>query len=593
MTSRGSRGLNLLSEASSHEALHDSAARYPPPRCHPGTRQGLLLQLNQWVLGTSSEDNGSESVWISGPAGAGKTALAQTLAEMAHEQGFLGASFFFSRPNARDDPKFLFTTLAYQLAVNLPEIRLSIEESILRDPALFRKSLAVQFQELILGPVAHFLASAGPLVEPRIIIIDALDECSSGLSREEIVRLVTGAKRHHSVSGFLRWIIFSRLDPHILATFPFSEERCRHLSVLVSRQDDSDIELLLWDGLSAIRNRHPDALPATWPGREAIQKLIEKCSGLFLYASIIVSFIGDASNDPEDQLAAVLQSSPLYSRFPFKALDMIYVHIIEQIPRTLLLNAKQIIAGSMITTLPLRLLVNILGISRSGCYSALQHLHSVASIPDASNADHGHLEFLHASFVDFLCNRTQSGRFAVPAQDAHYSLGAACLRIITEAGLSQLLDANVYLSWPTSEVQSQNTTDKHPHDSADTSNQDFQIRRRMLAYAVAKWGSHFSQSSKDRAVVELLLSFDFGLLHQGDHEYTLDGIEWLLKDKTRKGLIRRYKLSLMDQIRLGSTVRNMLASCPGRKWYVLGKQGKEVLVALLPGRSFRYFKYPR
>ena len=48
----------------------------------------------RWI----EEDDFSSSVfWMYGPAGAGKSAIAQTLAELIRASGRNGASFFFSR----------------------------------------------------------------------------------------------------------------------------------------------------------------------------------------------------------------------------------------------------------------------------------------------------------------------------------------------------------------------------------------------------------------------------------------------------------------------------------------------------------------
>ena len=60
-------------------------------------------------------------MWLYGPAGAGKSAIAQTIAEMCHRLGILVATFFWSRSAAdRNDETRLVASLAYQLVVTIP-----------------------------------------------------------------------------------------------------------------------------------------------------------------------------------------------------------------------------------------------------------------------------------------------------------------------------------------------------------------------------------------------------------------------------------------------------------------------------------------
>ena len=48
-----------------------------------------------WVLG--KENTNSLILWLNGAAGAGKSAIAQRIAELCHEADILLATFFFSR----------------------------------------------------------------------------------------------------------------------------------------------------------------------------------------------------------------------------------------------------------------------------------------------------------------------------------------------------------------------------------------------------------------------------------------------------------------------------------------------------------------
>ncbi|KAF9443940.1 hypothetical protein P691DRAFT_653273, partial [Macrolepiota fuliginosa MF-IS2] len=83
-----------------------------PRNCHPGTRMQYIDQIVNW--GLEGSDPGHRIFWLKGPAGVGKSAISQSCAEMFAARKRLVAAFFFSRPNQRDNPQRLFTSIAYQ-----------------------------------------------------------------------------------------------------------------------------------------------------------------------------------------------------------------------------------------------------------------------------------------------------------------------------------------------------------------------------------------------------------------------------------------------------------------------------------------------
>jgi len=89
-------------------------------------------------------------MWVYGPAGSGKSAIAQSIAEMCEEEMILLASFFFSRVDpSLNNVRPLIATIAYQITLNLPGVRDAINGAIESDPSIFSKSLAIQLKHLI------------------------------------------------------------------------------------------------------------------------------------------------------------------------------------------------------------------------------------------------------------------------------------------------------------------------------------------------------------------------------------------------------------------------------------------------------------
>ena len=144
-------GLNTLRLGVPLGALHDSAERSPAPNCHPDTRKAVRQIILDWIR---SESSASYFFWLYGPAGAGKTSILQAIAEFlcspsGSDQNF-GGSFFFSRgKQGRDQGHFLFSTIAYQLALKVPGLRQHVNSIMESDPTLHTKSMGVQLQTLI------------------------------------------------------------------------------------------------------------------------------------------------------------------------------------------------------------------------------------------------------------------------------------------------------------------------------------------------------------------------------------------------------------------------------------------------------------
>ncbi|KIL64912.1 hypothetical protein M378DRAFT_59408, partial [Amanita muscaria Koide BX008] len=136
-------------------------------------REKALKQLQCWI------DNPiviEQIIWLHGPASIGKTAMALEIAR----QEKVVATFFFNRSDAnRSDGNRLFTTLAWQLAVSIPDIKIHIIHSINKYPDLPRKRIEDQFEYLVVQTFAA-MKKVTSAVQPSslVIIIDGIDECA-------------------------------------------------------------------------------------------------------------------------------------------------------------------------------------------------------------------------------------------------------------------------------------------------------------------------------------------------------------------------------------------------------------------------------
>ncbi|KAJ7136934.1 hypothetical protein C8R44DRAFT_552986, partial [Mycena epipterygia] len=270
-------------------ALHNSAERYPQPKCHPDTRAEMLDNLCNWAWGTksSSGDTAARNIlWLYGPAGAGKSAIAQTLCQRLETESCATASFFFKRGHAsRGNGNRLFSTITYQLAVLIPELKALISQSVENDPAIVDKSLSIQVQKLIIEPWQQINPS------PRaVVIIDGLDECDGQNVQQEILRSICSAI--HAMKLPIRFLIASRPEPQISEMFHVPPLDDLHRPVNI-HQSFEDVRKYLSDEFARIHREHSATMARVskpWPTAQNIKHLVLKSSGYFIYASTVIKF---------------------------------------------------------------------------------------------------------------------------------------------------------------------------------------------------------------------------------------------------------------------------------------------------------------
>ncbi|KDR70480.1 hypothetical protein GALMADRAFT_76225, partial [Galerina marginata CBS 339.88] len=181
---------------------------YDPPKCHPETRVAIIQAIIDWI---KDGQKTSFIKWLNGPAGAGKSAIAQKIAELCYESGYLEASFFWSRTAAgRNNSERLIATLAYQLLIAIPLLQQPVEEAVEHDPYIFSRSLAAQMEALVVQPLKTVFEDNHREVinTPKVIILDGLDECGPAEAQQLILEVVGDSIRKFPIP--LCFLIASR-----------------------------------------------------------------------------------------------------------------------------------------------------------------------------------------------------------------------------------------------------------------------------------------------------------------------------------------------------------------------------------------------
>ncbi|KAF9459873.1 hypothetical protein BDZ94DRAFT_1380246, partial [Collybia nuda] len=118
-------------------------------QCLKDTCSNILNDILDWIT------TGDQYILrLTGPAGCGKSAIAQTIAKTCQENFILGASFFFFHGSAcHCTVERLVPSIVHQLVVRAPQ-RHSMERAkigtiIEEDQSILHKPLQVQFDKLL------------------------------------------------------------------------------------------------------------------------------------------------------------------------------------------------------------------------------------------------------------------------------------------------------------------------------------------------------------------------------------------------------------------------------------------------------------
>ncbi|KAF8798371.1 hypothetical protein BYT27DRAFT_7228440 [Phlegmacium glaucopus] len=413
-------------------ALHNSAERYDPPKCHPKTRIAVLKKIMDWVQGLEDSERRCFFMWLYGPAGAGKSAIAQSIAELCHELKLLAATFFFSRTAAcRNDHSHLIATLTYQLCLSIPEIRTYVEDAVELDPNIFSLSLETQARKLIIEPLSHFrdnLSRYRGRIHPMLIIIDGLDECASADCVQRFLLQIIAEEL--PIPMFV--LVASRPEPDIRSFF--TAEPMASITTTLALDDSylpsSDIRVFIKARFDAIKQNHQlkRQLPKSWPLTVDIDHLVDKSSGQFIYASTVMKYIESPRHWPTDRLGIILGIMSRGKDTPFAALDELYTYIfssVEDINKVLEVFSVLLLVKTGYVKSP-ALIEDLLGLRRDDLKITLIDLHSILDIP--FNVHAGEIRVLHASLVDFLLDKSRSGNYHISQGLAHANLARHLLR---------------------------------------------------------------------------------------------------------------------------------------------------------------------
>ncbi|TEB24139.1 hypothetical protein FA13DRAFT_1797502 [Coprinellus micaceus] len=277
-----------------HGAAHDSDERWNAPSCHEETRVAIREDIVSWIKHGEQDEEPKRMMWLSSPAGCGKSAIAGSVAETCKKED------------------------------------------------IFRKNLNEQANRLILEPFRKVHNDQESRAGwPTVVIIDGLDEVvaaqhpkptdqqspsTSEDDQVEILRVLITLSKHASFP----FRIFVASHPESNTTHFFTtdaQDTTVRLFLDSKYNPDADVERFLVSKFAHIRRR-AGITSSPWPGQSTLDRLVDMSSGQFIVPTTIIRWV--EAGVPQLQLAELLQFALPNSgtENPFATLDALYRHIL-------------------------------------------------------------------------------------------------------------------------------------------------------------------------------------------------------------------------------------------------------------------------
>lgn len=273
-------GLRALFSVVAPNAILNAGGRADEVRCYPGTREQVIDIVETWMDEKDESPLTRERMmWLSGPAGAGKSAIMQTVAERQKERGGSAPNFFFFRGDgSRNHANHIVATLLYQLMDIYPCLK-EVVESVLS-----AKPLALQFANLIASPIDTVTRRNSFAKHQSItLMVDGLDECSSNdqskLQQQQVLLALQDLVRRDN-SPF-KVLIASRHEPHLIRNFNKLEISIKSIFLDDDYRPDDDVRSFVTAKFFEIKATHHLArhLDDQWPSEGVIDDIVSKSSG--------------------------------------------------------------------------------------------------------------------------------------------------------------------------------------------------------------------------------------------------------------------------------------------------------------------------
>jgi tRNA A37 threonylcarbamoyladenosine biosynthesis protein TsaE len=257
--------------------------------CLDGTREALRCRIGGWI--DTQQRNDQEKVfWLHGKAGSGKSTVANTVAAMVQQQGYLLSCFFCKRDDSYlSNPKKILCALAYRFAEQHDSYRIALmkffHEGTDGVGIAETTDITTQLERLF----TKLLPSITDPCRPHVVVIDALDECGSPKERRELVQAVL---RLSSMTPWIKVFLTSRGEAEIHKVVSEASNQCIVRDINREDQADQDIERYIVS--------QSDELELQL-SKDETRLLVQRADGLFIWCRTLFTYLTDHA-DPRGAL---------------------------------------------------------------------------------------------------------------------------------------------------------------------------------------------------------------------------------------------------------------------------------------------------
>ncbi|EPQ53524.1 WD40 repeat-like protein [Gloeophyllum trabeum ATCC 11539] len=443
----------------------------PSKTCLPGTREGLLSDIAQWVNGGGGGGGDKRVLLLTGGAGTGKSTVAHTVARWFRDLGRLGSSFCFSRAEAAArGPSALFGTVARDLADHVPRVRERL--STLDTAARTTRDIADQFEQFLLKPTSGL-----DILGPIVIVVDALDESGDVFARRPVLDIF--ANKSHLLPSNFRIILTSRPEQDIMAAFKHSAH--------VERRSMEDVQDTHQDILLYIKTQLTPGLQES-----DCEELAGLAGRLFQWAFVACKFITDPKPAGINYQARFHRIVPDASRKSTQTLYGLYKTVLTELfvingmdtdeQENITRNFHSAVGPVLASYRPLSMMSLAVLLSPSGTRESIAStlgdiqcvLEFMGSLLDGVTAGTDTpIQPLHKSFYDFLTSQESAGMFFI---DLPYHHGRLC------QGSLFIIDTHLRFNHCKLKTSHKRNVD-----------QEYEQPSAEIAYACQFFGSHLEQ----------------------------------------------------------------------------------------------------
>ena len=378
-----------------------------------GTRQYIVNEVITWITNGSGSSN---TYWIYGLPGIGKTSLAHSICKTLDERNQLIGAFFCQRDDTNSsEPRNIIPTLIYKLAETLPAFRRIVAERLRSKPNLTMESMDdTEILDFILSLPGQ------PNAQPLAFVIDALDECGNRRNRQDVLKALTDTAAR---APWLKIIVTSRPEADIEHCFSgLTNSSCSSYDLTNDHNATDDLRAFARSQFDSVASDW--GLPTPWPEESDFNRIISRANGLFIFIKTLILAL-EKCEDAEESLKEVLQGS---AGTGLESLYVLYSSILK--PHSNISGFWRMIV--VITTAQYRPLckdpiAKLTGVKPNLVGKWVDALSSLLYRDEGAN---GAIRVRHLSISDFFLS--DQCEYQVNLQEAHAQQGISCLETMVK-----------------------------------------------------------------------------------------------------------------------------------------------------------------